>query len=446
MFPNEFEPSQRPLTRTLLRLSLLWLAVGLISGALMSLIRRFPTLFQACGFFPSGRVQLFHGGLLIFGWAFPMLFGFWLLRLRQLRRQPLRWLPLWEGANRVWQTALLWGVVSAFFGQHSTWPTWVWMPVHYGLLWAASVLYMIAAIVNRPTAEGLSHQEERAYALYIAGHASLAVLLFLYMIAPTFFLRQLPTFTHTLLGLGLLLPLTGLLLPTPNQEVSASHLSETPLKAYLWGGLFLLPLAHSVLSAHLGGALLWTLAFGALLAILLVLFWPLLHYWNTLSTPAHSYWKAGALCLAIFAVEGMIFAVLRTLGNSPSPLWYSNHSHILLVGCVVLWFQGAAFQFFNTDRLYHPKPRRHATWIIAGLLLMVFGGWLEASLHLHLDQMALSRGTLFASGARTLRLFGGLFLLIPLFGMGSTLWTLTRPPSPYERAQAAQTKPATHLS
>lgn len=434
MFPKEFEAAQQPFTRTLLRLSLLWLAVGLVSGALMSLIRRFPALFQACGFFPAGKVQLFHGGLLIFGWAFPMLFGLWAMRLRQIRREPLRLIPLWEGANRIWQTALIWGVVASLFGQHSTWPTWVWMPVHYGLLWLASALYLAAAILNRPDAERLSDQESRGYGLYLAGHAALVIFLFLYMIAPSFFQSQLPTFTHTLLGLGLLLPLAGLLIPTPNEQVSASELPDASSKMFLWGGLILLPLSHSVLSAHLGGALLWTLAFGAFLAIVLLFLWPLMNFWNTEEAHAHTFWKAGALCLAIFAIEGLIFAVLRTLGNSPSPLWYSNHSHLLLAGCAVLWLQGAAFQMFDTSRLYRPRSKSQATWLVVGLLLMVSGGWLEASLHLHLDQMALSRGTLFASGARTLRLLGGLVFLFPLYSMGSALWNLTRPPTPYELA------------
>ena len=63
--------------------------------------------------------------------------------------------------------------------------------------------------------------------------------------------------------------------------------------------------------------------------------------------------------------------------------------------------------------------------MLLGLLLMLFGGWLEASLHLHLDQLALQRGILFPAGARTLRLVGGLIMLFPILTFASHIWELT---------------------
>ncbi len=423
MFPSEIEVPQQSITRNLLRGSVLWLAVGLVSGLLLALVKRYPTLLQECGFFPAGRVQLYHGGLLLFGWAFPMLFGLWTMRLRQMRKEPLRFIPLWEGATQVWYAALLWGVASAFFGQHSTWPTWIWMPVIYGSLFFAGLLFLVAVIANKP--KQTTPHELLSFQCLVVGLGALLLLLLMFLLSPTFLRTRLPALTHTLIALGLLLPLLGLVLPTAQQENYTTALSPLPVNLFFWVSLFLFPLSSSVLSAQMGGALLWGIFQIALLVFTLLLLSPLTQAWKLSNAVHHPFWRAGALCLLLAAIEGTSFGVLRVLGNNPSPMWYSNHSHILLAGCILLWLQGSTYQLFASNNVLPVNLHRQSRWIILGLLMMLFGGWLEASLHLHLDQLALSRGILFPSGARTLRLVGGLIMIVPLLQFISHLWNLT---------------------
>lgn len=423
------------LAKRLLRMGVLWFLVGLFHGVLTLWMMRFPDFAQSCGFLHIGRLQLYHGSLLIFGWAFPTLLGVWMLRLQELRQAPLRFLALWEGAHHVWQAALLWAVGYTYFGYHSTWPTWVWMPVIYGCLAGATVLFFLAVFFNRPDHVAWFYPQNQGFLLLLLGLGFLFFFLTTFLIMPGVIQPHLPAFTHALLGLALLLPLLGLWLPAsiPHQDSTLPSHADSLFFWFLLGTMVFFPLSGNVLSGYHGASWLWLVAQVAWISAWLLFLRPLMLTWSAQTPPHLLFGKAGAFCLLFFGLEGLIFAGLRTFGHMPSPLWFSTHSHLLLAGTVWLWLHGALLPWLTQSKSSIRRYQNQVWLLLIGLGLLLAGSWLEANLHLHLDQLSLSRGTLFPAGSRTLKLLGGLLLLFPMLRFATLVWQLTRPSPPSQQ-------------
>jgi hypothetical protein len=429
MFPNDIEDDLQKLARSFIRASTRWLLLGVLSGIILALNQRFPHLLKEFTILPIHRTHFYHAGILIFGWCLPLCFGLWLTRLRELHTKPLRGLLLWEAAHWIWHSAMVWGVVAAFFGQHGELPIFVWMPVIYGCLMVASLLILIGIVINRPAE--ISARNGIAYQFLLIGSIALT-LLFLFFLALPIAQKLFPAFIHTLIGMGILFPTIGLVL-SHRSDLYTKIQGHVAAKLFLWLAIIFWPLSALTFSAKIYGCPLLVIAhlFILLSSIMLVISLrdpqpdpdaPIGRLFN-LQFSGHSahFLAYGAICLLLALGENTIFAALRTQDVTPSPTWLSTNYHLLLAGCILFWLQAVVYQYLAQHDKIPQHTKIQAYILLIGVILFAIGGWLESIQYLHLELLDLSRGTIAANFARSLRLLGGIAIAINMLNFASTL-------------------------
>lgn len=451
------EESQQLLAKRLLRASLIWLVIGAISGAIVTFQRVFPSLFENCSWWNLTRVQLYHTSLLLFGFGFPLVLGIWFLRLLQQRKEPMRWLPLWELGYFLWQFALCWGLMHVFIGEHSILPAWIFPPVIYGVMFVSSVMLCVATLINIP--KGLDSLASLSYRFLLVGLFSLVLVLLGFVSMTQLRQYTAPSFLQALLIVALLFPLIGLILPVSLSRPKAPDHGR--LSFFFWAGLFFLPLSSSAFSAAIPGhTLLFVFQVVATLAMIALLY-TLLSWWRfpnlyrthwlyqvatyakgtaipigskqTSSSDASSepeQWircfQWGGICFAIAIFEATLFSLLRAVGAIPSPTWSSNHITLLLLGTGVLWLQGIFCLLAPEAQKEQRNLSTLRRFVFLGVLLISLGSWWEGLLHFYLEQTGLPRGSVFSMSGRWLRFFGHAFLWISLWWFARNLLWLVR--------------------
>lgn len=430
---KENEEHQAMVKRFLV-MSLVWLAIGTISGTLIGLQRLFPWLFEGWAHMGLAQLQLTHISLLLFGFALPFLNGLWFIRLAQLKGSPMLGLPLWEWGNRIWQFAVAWGTFGSLFGFHTDLVFWVWPPVIYGMIAFSGLLIAAAVAINLP--KDADHTSSYAIRFLMVGQWSLPTLLGFFLMAYQLRAWTAPSMLQALLFLSVLFPLAGLLLP-----VSLSHLHSHDagrLHFSFWACLLFTPLAASSFSAAIPGSFLLFLFQLLTLVAVFVLLYTMAGWWSfpqlfvkhwmtalkiparglafpkdtaatpdTDTTPTPTEWllhfRYGSICLAVAATEGVVYSLIRLLGYQPSPTWSMSHLYLLLMGAVLLWGQGVLCLLFVFPD--EQKETLDAQRIIAlgGALLFALGSWWEAGLHMLLEDYGIARGSMFSLTSRGMR-------------------------------------------
>jgi hypothetical protein len=422
-----------------MRTSLLWLFLGILAGTLIAIQRVFPSFLE--GWLPLGHLPLYHVSVLLFGFAFPMLFGLWMMRLYQHRKQQLTHLPLFESGFIIWQFGLCWGLLMTIIGEHSSMPFWTWPAVTYGILLVGGCLFAAGFSVNIPKDEdAMSHR------FLLAGAWSLPGLLLAFILMYQTRAWVAPSLFQGALQLSLVFLLVGLLVPLSLSRIEGPDTGR--LRAAFWGGLLLLPLSASAFSAAIPGQLMLVVL--QLIAALSVgvLIYTLYSWWSypdlfrthwrhhtspapttsAIPTDVHvegtakdttaALWlpsmRWGAICLGLAMVEGTIYTLVRLIGIEPSPTWSISHMTLLLLGTGVLWMQGLLCFAREPNAEVKMMLNRTRKSIFIGVLLVTLGCWWEALLHFYLEQNGLPRGSLASASGRWLRMVGALFLLMGL--------------------------------
>ena len=275
--------------------------------------------------------------------------------------------------------------------------------------------------------------------LWLLGLWSLPVALFGFIAIPGAARWFSPSFVQLLLGMGLLLPVLGLLLPLSTKRLFV--LDRKRLSGFTWGYILLLPLCVSAFSANTRSSGLILLLQFALLLLFLLCLPALRSWWGAASTfhamfmdtlpPSfpdndeeqaryheqlqktskdwHPFIVLGGACLFGALLSMSAFSLLRMMGYTPSPTWHSNQTYLILGGCIALWLQGIAHLILPKHSNFS-APFAQRQWIAAltGVVLFILGGWFETTLHLHLDLVSIPRGSIVPYFSRGLQLLGGL--------------------------------------
>lgn len=442
-----------------LRASFGWLLLACLSGFFAATDHLFPGLLEQFTLFPLWRLTLSTTNILLFGWAFSLLFGAWFLRIRFLHRPIFAYFPLWEVAFALWQTGVLIGVLFSLFGEFTMRPGLPWSPVAYGFLLFSALLHLGIFVANLPKTPWF--RDSISFWLFCAGLWTLSLgLLGFCSFSLTADLFS-SAFLDLFLGLGLLLPIFALLLPSSRFQIASTE--ARTLQIAFWAYLLAMPFAAPFFS---GGALRVGLLIGApfLLAVAIIaialplLLWSNhpqeytehLHHphemtslqslhqnepntpplqlppwalgsdlrlaWFDTEHPWRNFLQAGVLGLLLLAFEGVVFSVLRVAGYHPSPTW-TTARQLLWLGTAAFWIQSALLMAFGPAHAQQHSDTLRKQWRdgILAVGLWTIGLWLETMLHVTLQASGASRDSLRPMLPRLLQLGGFVFAARALY-------------------------------
>ncbi|MDP0489531.1 MAG: cbb3-type cytochrome c oxidase subunit I [Verrucomicrobiota bacterium JB023] len=157
----------------------LWLFVAVLLGFLGSLKNHAPGVLADCSWFTTGRVQLAHTNILIYGWACQAAFGAIIWLMSRLTRKECKNAVLILVAGHIWNIAITVGLLGILWGGSTgiSWmgfPTFVWpvLLLSYFLFAAGSIVqfmvrepghvyisqwYLVAALIAFPWIFGSAH-------------------------------------------------------------------------------------------------------------------------------------------------------------------------------------------------------------------------------------------------------------------------------------------------